>query len=361
VCIYEHLGTSNLWGVHGGVRKVKVTFANLRIEFVDRERALEQVRELGGRGTFPVYVVYGPEGCGKTAFLRQARAILEEEFGYHVVYVNPLARRAEEVLQYTQTVEGLVKEALKLFPEPYSRVVDVAVNVASLIIERFSKPRVAVLMDDIFQAVGVDQAEVYTKTLLNLIEWPPREYERIIVLVASSEGVTWEKIGRHSWASIFAMWNMQRRGFEELYELLPEPKPSFEDVWRLTGGNPRYLEKLFATGWRVESVVDNIVEDRRVIELVGSLSSTEVEVLREAIENPDVLLEGYRETASLAGTLIERNLIARVKRRDPHAWIDEPPPERDPELGIGRYYAWQTPLHREAVKRALELVAQRRV
>ncbi|GAB6944937.1 hypothetical protein JCM14467A_17190 [Vulcanisaeta sp. JCM 14467] len=35
-------------------------------------------------------------------------------------------------------------------------------------------------------------------------------------------------------------------------------------------------------------------------------------------------------------------------------WIDEPPPERDPELGIGRYVAWQTPLHREAVRKALE-------
>jgi len=35
-------------------------------------------------------------------------------------------------------------------------------------------------------------------------------------------------------------------------------------------------------------------------------------------------------------------------------WIDVPPPERDPELGIGRYVAWRTPLHREAVRRAIE-------
>ena len=39
--------------------------------------------------------------------------------------------------------------------------------------------------------------------------------------------------------------------------------------------------------------------------------------------------------------------------RDPIFWIDEPPPERDPELGIGKEVAWQTPLHREAVKRAI--------
>jgi hypothetical protein len=34
-------------------------------------------------------------------------------------------------------------------------------------------------------------------------------------------------------------------------------------------------------------------------------------------------------------------------------WIDEPPPDRDEELGIGRDVAWQTPLHREAVKRVI--------
>jgi hypothetical protein len=53
--------------------------------------------------------------------------------------------------------------------------------------------------------------------------------------------------------------------------------------------------------------------------------------------------------------LIAKNLIVYdMYDRDPWFWIDEPPPERDPELGVGREVAWQTPLHREAVKRALE-------
>ena len=33
--------------------------------------------------------------------------------------------------------------------------------------------------------------------------------------------------------------------------------------------------------------------------------------------------------------------------------MDVPPPETDPELVIGRNVAWQTPIHREAVRRAL--------
>mgnify|MGYP001772883163 CR=1 FL=1 len=32
-----------------------------------------------------------------------------------------------------------------------------------------------------------------------------------------------------------------------------------------------------------------------------------------------------------------------------------PPPEKSLELGIGKYVAWQTPLHREAIRKVLEM------
>jgi len=44
--------------------------------------------------------------------------------------------------------------------------------------------------------------------------------------------------------------------------------------------------------------------------------------------------------------------------RDEYFWIDVPPPEKDPELGIGRRYAWQSPLHREAVRRVLSAASK---
>jgi hypothetical protein len=51
--------------------------------------------------------------------------------------------------------------------------------------------------------------------------------------------------------------------------------------------------------------------------------------------------------------LIELNLIVdEIPRRDPVFWVDEPPPEKDRELGIGKLAAWQTPLHRGAVKKS---------
>jgi len=79
------------------VKRVKVIFGSKEIEFVDREKALKQIEEFAERGTYPVYIVYDPEGCGKTALFKQAKAILEE-FGYHVVYVSPLARDEREIL-----------------------------------------------------------------------------------------------------------------------------------------------------------------------------------------------------------------------------------------------------------------------
>jgi len=35
-------------------------------------------------------------------------------------------------------------------------------------------------------------------------------------------------------------------------------------------------------------------------------------------------------------------------------WIDEPSLEKDLELGVGKYIAWQIPLYREAVRKALK-------
>jgi len=331
------------------VKRIKVLFAGREVEFTDRDVALEQISVLAERGTYTVHVVYGPEGCGKTALLKQAKALLED-FGYHVIYTNPLAKRVEEILQYSPSAEAVVKEVLSATPDPWGKMVDVTIAIASWIIRRFRRSRVAVLMDDIFQAVGIENAEAYVKALLNLIEWPPAEYEKIVVLVASSEGVTRERVGRHRWATIKVMWNMAREGLRQLYEKLPDPKPPFDKTWKWTGGNPDVLEWLFEAGWDVERVVEDLAVDKG---LSAAFAERWRAHLAKALEDPDYLWE-EPEAEGLAKELVEKNLVVLLKGRRPDAWVDQPPPEKDPELGIGRYYAWQTPLHREAVKRALK-------
>jgi len=78
------------------------------------------------------------------------------------------------------------------------------------------------------------------------------------------------------------------------------------------------------------------------------------DTLTKIVEDPDYLWDKYPETEALIGDLVEANFIIEVWNHKPYFWIDEPPPEKDPELGIGKFYAWQTPLHREAVRRALQ-------
>jgi predicted AAA+ superfamily ATPase len=74
------------------VKRIRVEIApGVETEFVDRDRALAQVVEWAERGTRLPVVIFGPEGCGKTAFLRQAAAMLRD-LGYDVFYLHPLDR-----------------------------------------------------------------------------------------------------------------------------------------------------------------------------------------------------------------------------------------------------------------------------
>jgi hypothetical protein len=75
--------------------------------------------------------------------------------------------------------------------------------------------------------------------------------------------------------------------------------------------------------------------------------------LEAAVEDPEALWSPDAPE-ELVRRLVEKNLILyNMYDRDPYFWIDAPPPEKDPELGIGKNVAWQTPIHREAVKKVL--------
>jgi hypothetical protein len=149
------------------------------------------------------------------------------------------------------------------------------------------------------------------------------------------------------------MWNMSKEGFEQLYRQISEPKPSFEEVWRLTGGNPGMLAKLYQMEWSVDEVIKNIITSKKLDTFILTLNTEEKRWLLEAVEDPDTLLA--KEKLPLMEKLIELNLIIdAITYRDPPLWIDQPPPQRDLELGIGKHIAWQTPLHREAVRKVLK-------
>jgi hypothetical protein len=146
------------------------------------------------------------------------------------------------------------------------------------------------------------------------------------------------------------MWNMSRKGFEELYEKIPGLKPEFEDIWKLTGGNPDMLSKLYQAEWNVNRIIDELIKSK---EFTSSFIEKWKSWLEEAVKDPDILWRA-NVPDELVRELIAKNLIVHnMYDRDPWFWIDEPPLEKDLDLGIGKHIAWQTPLHREAVKRVI--------
>jgi hypothetical protein len=103
----------------------------------------------------------------------------------------------------------------------------------------------------------------------------------------------------------------------------------------------------------VEKVVEDVLREKR---LTAGFVVKWGKWLEAAVEDPETLWTGD-VPEELVKELEAWNLIVyNIYDTDPYFWMDQPPPERDPELGIRKNVAWRTPIHREAVRRALEKV-----
>ncbi len=145
------------------VKRVRLRFAGgVEVDFVDRDLALRRVEDWAGRGMGVVHVVYGPEGCGKTAWLRQSAELLRE-LGFDVVYVNPIDR--EVLAEFS--VKELREEFMRLVREAISqnalgRLAWLAFDMAKELIKA-TRGKIAVIVDDAFQILGVKESAIYVK------------------------------------------------------------------------------------------------------------------------------------------------------------------------------------------------------
>jgi GTPase SAR1 family protein len=124
------------------------------------------------RTRWPV-VIFGPEGCGKTAFLRQAASGLLE-LGYDVLYLHPLDRvfAAEVDDPDVKTLfVDLVRKTLE--DERWGRLALAVFDLTREILKRRGR-KIAIIADEVFQAIGLDKAAAYVKGLLNTHDRTPR-------------------------------------------------------------------------------------------------------------------------------------------------------------------------------------------
>jgi hypothetical protein len=121
------------------------------------------------------------------------------------------------------------------------------------------------------------------------------------------------------------MWNTSKKDFEELYEKIPKAKPYFDTVWRLAGGNPYIFSELHAIGWQVDKTIDTLIDENSIN---PSFINNWRKWLGKVVEDPDTLLSSDTP-----------HIVYFLRDRDPELWIDEPLPEKDLEIGIGKHVA----------------------
>jgi AAA+ ATPase superfamily predicted ATPase len=124
--------------------KIKLSFVpELEVEFVDRERALKQVEELAEKGTrFPI-VVFGHEGYGKTAWLKQATFILRE-LGFEAIYIDPLRRDFIANTDIKEVVKKIAEAAEEVIGVAQVKLATLALDIMKDFISRWGKKRVAI-------------------------------------------------------------------------------------------------------------------------------------------------------------------------------------------------------------------------
>ena len=227
------------------------------------------------------------------------------------------------------------------------------VRLAEALYGRRLRGRLLVLIVDyVVEAIGVDRVEWCVKYLYELMWRVREEYEPRAVnfIVSTSEGMGLRLVHRHRHAHTALLWNLDRRGFEELVEKLGPPRSIDVDVlWGLLGGDPAKLVELaYNYEWSVEGMLaaysDRLLDVVRRVEREG-LSS----LLAAAIDDPDVLAGEDSRVEKLEEILVEANLVTRLG-----LLLDGGRLAPDPELGAGRYYAWQTPLYRRVLAQLLE-------
>ncbi len=315
------------------------------IKFVDRVAELEFLRKVSVEGyVFPI-AIYGPEGCGKTTLLK--------------CFLNCVAKEENVVAIYVDALEE--RDLSKAIFATHSQLIDVAIDIVAsagfvgrelaksvmkvvrLAIERFALrgKNLVVIVDDVYRSIGLDSVDRYTKMMYEWIDYLHRNLgvEKVAIVLTTSEGISKRELYRHTYVHVYMLWNLPKESFEELAKQFEPPKTiDLEQLWMLTGGNPRALIEIAKLKWNIETWLKYV--ETRVTNLIEDLDA---ERLWKLVEDCD-------SDPMLARVLEDRNLMIALNRA--MTLGNAPTPCRD--LGIGNRWAWQIPAYRIVAKKYLE-------
>lgn len=335
------------------------------IRFIDRVKELKALNEYCSRFRATPLYIYGPEGCGKTRLLREFTRRFNDFFMDGVaVYVDALEDRdIRKALASSLPIDvlnigleasmDLLQQSIPL-GQALSRSISLIIDkIAEKVFRKSLKDKyILITVDDVVRSIGLGKVEYYTKWLYEVMWRLEEEYKpkAINLIATTSEGVSLNLITRHRHVGVNFIWNLDKESFKELfYELKPPSNIYFEDVWRILGGNPgKLIELMGRYYWEIDKMVFDYVWRAK-----GIIKRIIEEGLREelaiAIEDPDSIMgKPTRNMAKVENILVEANMLIRVGIPLDYSEI-----KPDLEIGLGREYAWQTPLYREALRKAL--------
>ena len=317
--------------------------------FIDREYEMKWVLEWFKKGFYPIMVVYGPEGCGKTRLLLESINRVRESSEYFVLYINALEERdpsrafygsdsvLDIILNITKGLSGVGAEVARALSYWFKKLVT-RIGVRG--------KHVVIVVDDVVKAIGLDYIDVYCKKLLDLMEelysYNP---ESVTVVVTTSEGLSRERLLKHRWATEYLLWNLGREEARALLESLGAPSEKLDEIILYTGGNPRAIIELWRLSWDIRVWTRKYIEIARTI--LSKLGDNEISYIEEIISDPDKMSS---IPSSLYRLLLEYNIVIELPIRDLRI---AGKPEQDRELGIGEYYAFQLPVYMHVFKELL--------
>ncbi|BDR92094.1 ATP-binding protein [Vulcanisaeta souniana] len=330
--------------------------------FVDRVSELGWLRGWVSRFRYVPLYVYGPEGCGKTRLLKEFVRRFREYFGGDAVavYIDALEMGSIEKAVLTppglslmiDAIRDVINGVLGVGPSLARAIADVLERAVGR--QRLRGNYVLVVVDDVVRAVGMDRVEWYVKWLFELMNKLSSEYgpRAINFVVATSEGESLGSVTRHRHGHAALLWNLDREPFMELLNALNPPRGfDVEEAWRLLGGNPgKAMELANRYNWDLRAMLNDYV--RRAVLLMDTIKARGlVNPLRMAINDVDTFY-GDPGTTELRELLIRENYIIYKD----WATLSGSPINPNQEIGVGRFYAWQTPIHREALATTLRLL-----